>query len=650
MATHNNNPYDVFSYDKSLNLLDLRRPSGSPEGYFLADLEKEEKEDPGRDPLLLDYYLERRKFEIKRPQREGSSSIDVEGGADVSKYRNRNDRKSKLMCMLADYKVAPSSSWRLNQPRNGQPQVGWYPSLPERLIHSKDEAWRTEMMTSFQKQARNKGIYDYIRELVEAPHLLSSVEDFNVLLQQSGLAADHATCEQIMRTMGMRKLRPNGDSFFHWMNGCSTAHPKKGLKIFYKIRKVYGEQFMSTKTYNLAIFLLFVTDAPFQSSLDLLREMKESKASKPCPVTYHLVIRSLCKQNEFEKAWEMFQESHDEIYTEMKDLDRRGDDYGKETMNDEKTHCQQDSITCLLQLLKQTKPRIRFDHPAFAKGGRASDVFGISQRGLIFTTDDEDPIMLERRTALAKKLYDRFELLNFDYFALGKVHFTGVSCMAQLLMKSGNLEDVISLYIDYVARHRKTMQYHQKSTIAIHAMEAAVKLADVHRCLEIIKELTNHKIHPFEEEKIEATRQIDNKYGGGNDRGIHKDNGSDIYGDDTDGYGGYGGYGDYGEGQDYYSQSAEGYNDDGYGDYGDRYGNDYDDYEAKEHINPKFLLEGFKLAVAQRQKTVADEILMIMESSMRFSKSKVFLNSLRKQKDAIVLEHEKSENVLSDSF
>ena len=44
-------------------------------------------------------------------------------------------------------------------------------------------------------------------------------------------------------------------------------------------------------------------------------------------------------------------------------------------------------------------------------------------------------------------MVSQFEQLNYDFHALGRIHFTGFVCLMQLLLKDGMLEEVVRLFL-----------------------------------------------------------------------------------------------------------------------------------------------------------------------------------------------------------
>ena len=225
-------------------------------------------------------------------------------------YRNLNDRKSKLMCIIHDHLCAPSSRWRLNQARGKRPRQGWHPAVPLRLIYD-DGDRDLETMPTFHRPVFNAQLFAHIEEALEAHEGELVPGDYKLLLRRCGEAGDYVGCEKIMRRMAEKNITPDAECFFHWVNGCSENHPTKGLKIVTNLMKVpSGAANISVDLYNLTLQLLFDTDMHHDESLGILRRMQK-EGHHPNAMTYSLVIRSATRANELEGAWDLFLEVRD---------------------------------------------------------------------------------------------------------------------------------------------------------------------------------------------------------------------------------------------------------------------------------------------------------------------------------------------------
>ncbi|GMH52251.1 hypothetical protein TrRE_jg6205, partial [Triparma retinervis] len=524
---------------------------------------------------------------------------------EVSAYRLLNDRKSKLMCILHDHPVAPLSKWRLNQARGKNPRLGWHPAVPLRLVYDVEER-ELEMMPTFQRQEFNIPLFARISDVLEAHEGELDLGDYKILLRRCGEAGDYVGCEKIMRTMAERDVKPDAECFFHWVNGCSENFPTKGLKIVTNLMKVPGGSAnISVNLYNLTLQLLFDTGMHYEQSTALLRRMKE-EGKTPNAATYSLVIRSATRANEIEDAWEVFEEMHRNLYLDMVTMGF-GEEEDPEVsyMNQNKTENQQDVFTHLLQMLKNNKPRI-----PFVKRGRKKVVYkGVSDieaMGLIYTAKEkhvewEDQEMLRRRTDLAVKLFNKFETLNYDFVALGRIHFTGFVCMMQLFMKAGKHAEVVQLFLQCIGRNRKTMDFNHKNSCAVHAMDAATIRRNPAEAREIIRVLDEHTIHRNEVEKRASIEKLSKKWDGEEEE-------EEVEKEEEE------------EEEEWYGQGMD-----------DHYqGEDYGfDENVREIVNPRFLFNGYALAMECGDRQVALEVCDVMDANLRLVKAEDMRRKMR---------------------
>ncbi|GMI45323.1 hypothetical protein TrCOL_g13332 [Triparma columacea] len=517
------------------------------------------------------------------------------------------------MCIIHDHLCAPSSRWRLNQARGKRPRVGWHPAVPLRLIYD-DSDRDLETMPTFHRPVFNAQLFAHIEEALEAHEGELVPGDYKLLLRRCGEAGDYVGCEKIMRRMAEKDITPDAECFFHWVNGCSENHPTKGLKIVTNLMKVpSGAANISVDLYNLTLQLLFDTDMHHDESLGILRRMQR-EGHHPNAMTYSLVIRSATRANELEGAWDLFLEMHRNLYLDMLTMGfGEDDDPSVAEMNHSKTENQQDVFTHLLQMLKNNKPRI----PVIWKGRRRETYKGVSNvdaLGLIYTAKEkdvewEDQEMLRRRTKLAVKLFKKFEELHYDFLALGRIHFTGFVCMMQLLMKAGLHSAVVRLFLEGIGHNRKTMDFNHKNSCAVHAMDAATVRRNPGEALRIIMVLDEHTIHRNEEEKRYSIQKLTETWeeggrGRGGSWGERDSSEEEEEGKPSE---------EEGEAEEWYGAADH---DSSSGDYGfladRREGSD-----VREIVNPRFLFNGYALAMECGDGDTAVEICDVMDRNLR---------------------------------
>mmetsp|Transcript_1935 Transcript_1935/g.3876 ORF Transcript_1935/g.3876 Transcript_1935/m.3876 type:complete len:804 (-) Transcript_1935:16-2427(-) len=616
-------PPDDFKFDSSRTLIEKEREDEG--GRFISSAGVAAEDDRRLTDLM----------EMLSKPLLGST---VGGEEDqVAIYRNRNDRKSKLFCMLNDYSIAPLAKWRLNQSRGKRKRKGWHPSVPLRFINRNEEKGvaihALESMSTYNKAKHNEAFYEITNEIVEDYYQDFSLKDCKHLLQQCALAGDNTGCEKIMRLMAELKIEPDQECFFHWVNGCSESNPEQGLKIVNHLLSMPNSapaSNLSVNLCNLYLQLLFDTNVHFSQSIATLERMK-NEGTVPNAVTYSIVIKSLTHANEIEKSWEIFEEMHQELYMDMmnkglasksKEVNSWESDSAVATLDDlremnfMKTENQQDCFVNILQMLKNTKPRL----PQVVKRGRNSSpnvgISNVEHRGMIFTAKEdraewEDQNTLELRIELAKQIFRKFEQLNYDFHALGRIHFTGFVCLMQLLLKDGMLEEVVRLFLVGIGKNRKTMNFNQKNFCAVHAMDAAMQRKNPEEALEVIRVLDDHFLHKNEIERKRSIKELRDRWDKRDDeasRGDHDGVGGDEFVGEIDKFANKGKF---------------------KGNEDESFGFETESGIVKEIVNPRFLFNGYSLAISCQNRQVALEICNIMDNNLRLKKEEKLRSSMR---------------------
>jgi len=307
-----------------------------------------------------------------------------------------------------------------------------------------------------------------------------------------------------------------------------------------------------------------------------------------------------------EKSWDVFTEMHRTLYLDMVHTDMRGMAFEAKALNAEKTENQQDVFTHLLQVLKKTKP----DIPRTRRGRKTvpyEGISGVKTMGLIFTAkeigaDWEDEKMLRRRTELAKKIHAKFEILGYDFVALGRIHFTGFACVMQLLIKEGMLEEALSIFVEGIGQNRKTMDFNHKNACAVHAMDAAVKRRNPGEALKICRILDEHIIHRDDKEKKRSIKEIRRRWEE--------------------------------EGEEKGEKKSYGFVNDG-GCYEGREKNE------KEIVNPRFLFNAFTLAMECKDRRVALELCDSMDKNLRMKNERKLRQKMRERAEMLEVQEEK---------